>query len=162
MPQTCTICRRTDQRAINLALLSGEPFRSIAGRTGVSKSALVRHRINCVPRDLVQARQSNQIAEADLLLAEVCKLQRRANSILAKAEAAGDLRTALSAIREIRGSIELLARLAGELRDATQVNVLVTPEYQQVRALIVRTLAPFPEARVAVASALRELSDAGA
>ena len=160
MPQTCTVCRRADQHAIDCALLSGEPFRSIAVRTGVSKSALVRHRVKCVPRDLSAARLAKEIAEADLLLADVTRLQRRANAILAKAEALGDLRTALSAIRELRGTIELLARLAGELRDATQVNVLVTPEYQQVRTLIVRTLAPFPEARAAVALALRDVGHA--
>jgi hypothetical protein len=162
VPQTCTICRRQDERAINLALLAGEPFRSIAGRTGVSKSALVRHRINCVPRDLAQARLSKKVAQSDLLLADVCRLQRRANSILSKAEMSGDLRTALAAIRELRGTIELLARVTGELQETTQVNVLVSPEYLQLRTTILRTLAPYPEARMAIASALRNVDHAGA
>ena len=162
MPRTCTICRRRDEPAINLALLAGEPFRSIAERTGVSKSALVRHRIKCVPRDLAQARLSKKVAQSDLLLADVCRLQRRANSILSKAEMSGDLRTALAAIRELRGTIELLARVTGELQETTQVNVLVSPEYLELRTLILRTLAPYPEARMAIASALRNVGHASA
>lgn len=158
--RTCTVCRHPDERAINLALITGRAFREIAGQFGISKSALARHRIRCIPKDLVQARESRKVAEADMLLAEVCNLQRRATKILVQAEQAGDLRTALSAIREARGSVELLARLAGELRETTQVNVLVTPEYQHLRGLIIQTLAPYPEARLAVASAL-DHSDAG-
>ena len=45
----------------------------------------------------------------------------------------GDLRTALAAIRERRGTIELLARVTGELQETTQVNVLVSPEYLELR-----------------------------
>jgi hypothetical protein len=91
-----------------------------------------------------------------------CRLQRHANSILSKAEMSGDLRTALAAIRELRGTIELLARVTGELQETTQVNVLVSPEYLELRTIILRTLAPYPEARVAIASALRNVGHAGA
>jgi hypothetical protein len=43
-------------------------------------------------------------------------LQNRALSILDRADESGDLRTALSAIREARSNLELLAKLLGELQ----------------------------------------------
>jgi len=161
MTRTCTICRHPDEHTINLALLSGAPLRSIAVRHGVSKTSLTRHKLAHLPRDLVQARHTQKIAEADLLLANVCKLQSRTEDILVEAETSGDARVALAAIREMRSTLEFLARLAGELRDSPQVNVLITPEYQRLRTLIVEALAPYPEARAAVARALRDVVHAG-
>ena len=113
-----------------------------------------------LPASLVAARQAKEIASADDLLANVCKLQRRAQRILRKAESAGDHRTALAAIREVRSTIELLAKLLGELREGTNVNILITPEYQRLRGNVIEALEPYPDARLAVASALRETQDA--
>jgi len=109
----------------------------------------------------VQATETENVARADEILANVRKLQRRTETILDTTEAAGDHRTALAAIRELRNHLELLAKLVGELQEGTTVNVLMTPEYQVLQATIVRTLAPFPEARIAVAQALRQLPHAG-
>jgi hypothetical protein len=50
------------------------------------------------------------------LLAQVRALSERAGAILNRAERAGDLRVALVAVREVRGGLELLAKLAGEFR----------------------------------------------
>ena len=84
-------------------------------------------------------------------------LHSKAYSLLLQAEQAGDLRTALQGVREARGCLELLAKLEGKVSDAPVVNVLINPEWQNVRAVIVQTLAPYPEARIAVASALSRL-----
>ena len=45
--------------------------------------------------------------------------------------------------------------LLGDLDDRPVVNVLVSPEWQQVRAQILAALDPYPEARFAVAGALQ-------
>lgn len=58
--------------------------------------------------------------------------------------------TALKAIDRIHKQIELL----GELDDRPQVNVLVMPEWLQLRGAILHALAPYPEARAAVAAHL--------
>lgn len=76
MPQTCTVCRHKKLSDINLALVSGEPLRSIAGRMGLAKSSLQRHKENCIPRDLIQARLFGKIADADMLLGQLCSLQQ--------------------------------------------------------------------------------------
>jgi hypothetical protein len=100
MPQTCTVCRYKNVSEINLALVSGEPLRSIAGRTGLTKSSLQRHKQNCIPRDIIQARQIGKIADANMLLGQICNLQQRSEQILTKAEQSDDHKIALAAIRE--------------------------------------------------------------
>jgi len=104
------------------------------------------------------AEKAEEAAHADSLLEQVGDLQRRALAILGKAEEAGELRTALSAIREARGSLELLAKLLGEL-DERPVNVLISAEWIELRAVIVGALEPYSDARGAV---LRAIEGAGA
>ncbi len=154
MPRACTICNHAERVAINAALLDGTPYRHIAARFDTSTGALQRHKDEHLPVALVKAKEAENIAEADDLLGQVRALQGRALTILDKAEATGDLRTALAAIREARGNLELLARLLGELQEGATVNVLVSPAWLQVRTVIVQALAEYPEAQGAVVAAL--------
>jgi hypothetical protein len=113
-----------------------------------------RHKLEHLPVHLVKAQDAAEVAQADNLLGQVKSLQARALTILDKAEASGDLRTALSAIREARGNLELLAKLLGELQQEGTVNVLVAPEWLTLRSTIVTVLEPYPQAREAVLEAL--------
>lgn len=113
-----------------------------------------------MPQQLVNAKEAENAAQADHLLDRVEQLNRRAISILEQAETTGDLRVAISAIREARGCVELLAKLAGELQESQTVNVLVMPEWNEIRGSLTSALAPYPEAKRAVASALKELPSA--
>ncbi len=69
-----------------------------------------------------------------------------------------NLRTALGAIREARGCVELLGKLAGELQDAPTVNVFVSAEWLEVQTVILTALEPHADARFAVADALTNLN----
>ena len=89
-------------------------------------------------------------------------LQEKALALLTKAEQSGDLRTALQGVREARGCLELKARLEGELKDGQTVNVLIMPEWQTIRTLVVEALAPYSEARIVVAEALGRLTNGNA
>jgi hypothetical protein len=106
---------------------------------------------------LVKAEAARETARADDLLGQVQDLQRRTLTILEKAEKAEDWRTALSAIREARGTLELLARLTGELQQEGTVNLVVSPQWLSVRAALLQALAPYDEVRVAVAASLLHL-----
>lgn len=117
MPRTCTVCSHPAREAIDEALVEGVAFPALAAKYGVSKDALSRHKAKHLPAKLVMARAAEDVAQADSLLDQVRDLQARAHRILDKAEGAGDLRTALGAIREVRGNLELLARLLGELNE---------------------------------------------
>lgn len=154
MPRTCTVCNHPERLEIDRALLDGEAYRHIAARFDTSTGALQRHREH-LPNQLVKASEAQEVAQADNLLAQVKSLQTRALSILDRADAAGDLRTALSAIREARGNLELLAKLLGELQpESTTVNVYSTPEWLSLRAVVITALRPYPEAARAVSKAL--------
>ena len=76
----------------------------------------------------------------DKLLGQVTDLRDRAVAIRGKAEGSEDFRTALGAIREARGCLELLGKLAGQLQDAATINVIVTPEWQQLQAAVLAAL----------------------
>jgi hypothetical protein len=100
------------------------------------------------------AQAAEEVAQADELLGQIQNLQRRTLAILEAAEETRQHRTALSAIREAHSNLELLAKLLGELDDRPQVNVLVSPEWLELRAVIVTALEPHPEALRAVVGAL--------
>jgi hypothetical protein len=59
-------------------------------------------------------------------------------------------------IREARGCLELLAEMEGELHRQPVVNVLIAPEWLQLRMVILQALAPFPDARAALATTLTD------
>ncbi len=159
MPRSCTICGHAERESVDLALVRGTSYRTIADQHGVSKTALIRHKADHLPVALVKSREAAVVADADTLLHEVRGLQERTLSILACAEEAGELSTALRAIREARGNLELLGKLAGELNEAPTVNVLVaSAEWMQTRATILNALDPYPPARLAVSEALSRAS----
>jgi len=159
MPRVCTICSHPERAAIDAALVSGEPMRGIARMFAVSEDALNRHkRDGHTVTALAKAAGAETVA-ADDLLAQVRFLQVKALGVLATAEAAGSLNVALSAVREARSCVELLAKLLGELDDRPQVNVLVSPEWAAVRTALLDALRPYPDARTAVSTRLLAIGD---
>src|ERR671916_171174 len=114
MPRACTVCEHPEREAIDRVLVGGASNRSVASLHDVSEAAVRRHKSNHLPAKLVMAEKAAEVAEADTLLEQVKGLQGRAYAILEKAEETGELRTALGAIREASGNLELLAKLLGE------------------------------------------------
>ena len=161
MPRKCTICAHKSRAKIDKALVERQAFRHIAARFDVSTSALVRHHDDHVPVALVKAQAAAEAAQADALLAQVVDLRDRAIGILDTAEAGTNLRAAIGAIREARGCVELLAKLAGQLKDAPTVNILVSSEWQGLQAVILQALEPHVAARLAVAEALATVEYVG-
>jgi len=154
MPRTCTICVHAQRAAIDRALVQGVPLRDIAGRHGLSKSAVERHQAEHLPVLLSKAREAEDAAAADDLLAQLRDLHARTLAILDAAERQGALAPALGAIREARGNLELLAKLTQQLDARPTFNLLVAPEWLTMRAAIFEALAPYREARASVVSRL--------
>ena len=163
MARTCTVCAHADRATIDRALVQGTALRDIAERSGTSATALHRHKAEHLPVLLTKAQDAEEIADADRLLAELRALQTRTLAILGKAERSDRLGVALMAIGEARRNLELLAKLLGQLDERPQLNVLVMPEWLAVRTALLGALAPYPEARTAVAARLLalEAADAG-
>jgi hypothetical protein len=158
MPRVCTICTHPEREAINQALVNGEPYRVIAQRYAASPDAVFRHKADHLPSVMVKSEQAKETALADDLLGQVKALRNKAISILGKAEAAGDLRTALLGIREARACVELLLEVEGELNRAPVISLYLSPEWLRVRGVLVQALGDFPEARAAAALALQQVN----
>jgi hypothetical protein len=162
VPRTCTVCSHPSQDAIDEALVAGTALSALSAKYRVSDDAMGRHKANHLPAKLAKAHEAEEVSRADDLLRQVRALQSKTLKILLRAEGAGDLRTALSAVREARGNVELLAKLSGELDESPVVNVLISPEWLELRAVIVGALDPHPDARGAVLRALEEASNGSA
>lgn len=137
-------------------MLSGESMRAIASRVGdVSKDALARHRAHISP---ALARIAERRAEAGALTAaqRLEELYGRASKVLQSAESEGKASLSLAAIRELRGLVELLAKISGELdeRPVTVINLAESAEWVQLRGLIMAALQPHPDAARAVVAAI--------
>lgn len=157
MPRTCTVCASPHREAIDKALIAGEPARSVASRyVTIGRMAVQRHKDEHLPATLAKAHEAGEVAHADDLLGQVRGLRSKAIAILIQAERAGDLKTALMGVREARACVELLAEMEGELNRAPRVNVILSPEWARLRAIIISALAPCPDARLAVAARLIE------
>ncbi len=100
------------------------------------------------------------VAEADDLLSRLEALQSRTLAVLEAAEGTQNYSIALAAIRESRSNLELIGRLTRELESAPTFNLYLSPEWLELRAVIVAALEPFSEAKESVLRAL-EAADNG-
>ena len=59
--------------------------------------------------------------------------------------------------REARGYVELMGKALDRIREAppAQITIVNNPEWVELRTLIMTALEPYPEAREAVAHAIR-------
>jgi hypothetical protein len=160
MPKQCPVCVHSERQEIEKALLGSETLHQIAQRFSLSYWAVYRHRQKHLPKQLKKAQDVQEMIQADSLLRQMLYLQSRALTILRTAEASGELKTALGAIREARGNLELLAKLGGELAQEGTINILVMPAWVSLRTVILRALESYPEARLKIAQALSEVDHA--
>jgi hypothetical protein len=106
---------------------------------------------------LVKAAAAEETRQALDIVAQLKAINGASLNILSDARKSGDGELALKAIDRIHRQVELQAKLLGELDDRTQVNVLLTPEWHSLRALILAALRPYP----AALEALRATISAG-
>ena len=165
----CTICGHPDRASIDRALIAGTSQRGIAGRYGFSKSAVARHAKDHIAETIATARQALQIEHGGNLIDQVGAIKAETLAILNDVKGT-DKKTALAALRRLLDCVELVAKVEGilretgvaatskvegQIRDGTTINLTVSPEWARTRAIILQALEPFPEARVAVATALQ-------
>lgn len=147
-----SVDRHRSRDAIEAAIARGKSVRAIADQFGVSKSTIQRHKDRMAAR--MASAPSAEHTGSEELLAKVRNLHTEAEAILTKSKQAGDHKTALSAIREARSNLELLAKMLGELQSGTNVNVVVSNQWVELRADLIGALRPFPDALIAVMHAL--------
>jgi hypothetical protein len=159
MGRLCTICSHAELDAINGALVGSESLRTIASRWSVSKTALLRHKTSHLPATLVKAEAAAAAAEGDSLWDRYKQASRETTAILEEARTAGrkDNNLALKAIARVEKQLEVGRRLMSEINSGASTSVTASPEWQKLRAAILVALEPFPDARLAVAKAVKNV-----
>ncbi len=160
MPRTCSICTHDQRQAIDRALLAGDPYRNIAVRFGTSVASLQRHKTDHLSARIAKVAERQEEADVRTAIDVVTQLRGingAAIGVLKQARDAGDGALTLQATDRILKQIELQAKLIDLISDGTTVNVVVSPEWVQLRTLIVGALRAHPEALRDVATALRSI-----
>jgi hypothetical protein len=110
----CTICRHPQLEEIAVSLVRNGT-RDTARRFGMSRSALDRHKKH-LPSTLVKAHEAKEVAAASSVLSQLRELVSDCRIIAGKAQAARQWSQATAALREVRSTLELLARLEMEIQ----------------------------------------------
>lgn len=155
----CKACVHPERTSIDADLAGGETNIAVAARYGLSKDSIRRHKDKHLSESLKAVQARREAEGATTAIDRMERLYDKAQGILTLAEAQGKAALSLAALKELRGIVELLAKLSGELdeRPTVQVlNVQASPEWAVLRGVILAALRPFPEASQAVAGALEQ------
>lgn len=154
MPRVCTVCAHAERRAIDTALVTDAPNRRIATQYGLTEASVRRHKSEHIPVATVAAQDAADLAEAETLLERLKGLNTETRAILRETRETRDHDLSLKALARLEKQLELEAKLLGELNEGVTVNLSVSPEWVQIRALILQAVTPYPEAAQAVVGAL--------
>lgn len=157
MPRACTICAHAERAAIDTTISAGRSYRNIAQQYGVGYTAVARHASEHIAAAVASSQSAKREGAALDVVAQLRAINGAALAVLQDARKARDGELTLKAIDRLQRQIELQAKLLGDLSDAPQVNITVTPEWVTLRTVILTTLAPYADARAAVAYALARL-----
>jgi hypothetical protein len=139
-------------------LFPDSPSCSVHSRyCSLSRPAIQRHKAEHLPQTMVKAKESEDVGHAIDVVKQLKAINGASLQILNEAGLAGNSELVLKAVDRVLRQVELQAKLLGELDERPQVNVLLAPEWLTVRATVLTALAPYPEARVAVAQQLATL-----
>jgi len=143
MIKQCTICTSPRRAEIESDLIAGKTYEYIAQKYNVSRRVVRRHWHNKhAAEDIAQAARAREVADGDILLEQVENLKGRALKILGQAEKEGT-REACMALREVRGIVELLAKVQGSLPDQPTINInLIETQFNDFRTAVVGVICP--------------------
>lgn len=162
------------QRAeIELQLARGVPLRVLSKRYGLSPDALWRHKANLPPqlKEALIAKALKPGIALDALRTEeseslLLNLQSQRVKLLQAQDTAivtEQLSIVAAISAQIHRNLELVSRYLGLLvqhHQHTTVSILLAPEYLTLRATLIQSLAPYPDARRAVTEALQRIESA--
>jgi hypothetical protein len=115
MPPTCSICRNQAKDDINSALLGSASLRDIAGRFGVARSSLDRHRRKCLGPRIATALARYEEIDGRRLVSDLLGLRERLAAGVLRTSAEQDYATLRGLSAEFRQTIELIGRFTGDL-----------------------------------------------
>lgn len=160
MTTRCGACLHRQSGAIDAAIRAGEPATRIARAYGLSRYVVGRHRdAHLGPVAMVSPTSASFVdpdTSVEALDRRLVALQSILTDAVDQAVRTGKTSALLGASRELRATIESVARLRGQLNERPTVNLLALPAWQHVSSRLLAALTDFPEARAAAARALTE------
>jgi hypothetical protein len=170
MSRPFSITRHPDRAQIERDLAIGLPLRRLARKYGLSKDALCRYRKKLPPQLRAAMLAQSLRPEVDLEKLRTVESEgllvnlaaQRAKLLLWQdaAASAEQYQVAASIAAQLHRNLELVGKYLGEFAQhhvSTSVSVLISPEYLELRAALLRALQPFPDARAAVVQEIRRL-----
>ena len=154
MPRVCTVCTHAARTTIDDRLVHGVPFRTIAEQYNVSPQALIRHKNDHLPAAMIKAQEETDVRHAIDIVQQLKAINSVCWRVLQEARETGDHALVLRATDRVFKQIELQAKLIGELEQEGTTTITITPQWVAIRTVLLHALAPYPEARAAVAAAL--------
>lgn len=173
----CPVCNHPERARIETAKAAGVSYRVLAEKFGLSKDSLHRHWTNCVRPETkaellagpVKLKElAGKAAEENLSVLESLSIVRARlmHNFLAASEM-GDANATATLSGRLLETLREAGRLTGEIarlapNQTTIINntmILESPQYARLQLEIINALNPFPEARVAVAAALRRIAN---
>jgi hypothetical protein len=164
------VINHSDRAAIEYGLARGTPVRQLARKYGLSIDSLYRFRAKMSPQLRAQHMAKRLKASADLdklrveesesILSNLAQQRVRLWGLQDAAIEAGDRREAAYIGDVILRTVKLASAYLGEFSKHevhTNVNVMISEGYLRLRSRMMQALAPFPEARRAIATTLQEL-----
>jgi len=166
----CTICNHPARPQIDLAIATGLSKRAIAERFGVSRDAVWRHAQAHLTAEMRAALAIKLLQrEGDtrrILLEEGAGVTEALKAIrgplfglFLAAVDTGDNKAAAALSGRLHENLALVAKLTGELvphAGTSITNVLLSPDFQRLRAELIRVLARYPEAQAEIAAVFRQ------
>jgi hypothetical protein len=166
----CTICNHPARPQIDLAIATGVAKRAVAERFGVSRDAVWRHGQTHLTAEMRAALATKLLQrEGDtrrILLEEGAGVSEALKAIrgplfglFLAAVDTGDNRAATAVSGRLHENLALVAKLTGELvphAGTTITNILLSPDFQRLRAELMRVLARYPEAQAEIAAVFRQ------
>lgn len=155
----CKVCTSPDRDAIDRLLVApGKNQQEIGRIFGIHPRNLSRHKDLHLSQLLKNVAATEYVegeaARGKSLLDQIGGLRDRSMKILDQAEGTKSLDTALRAVREARGCIEVMAKLTGQIEQGTTVNIFQGPAWVAVQTNMIMALQDYPEAKERVLQAL--------
>jgi hypothetical protein len=167
-PGACQVCNSPHRHSVDVALAHGLGHDAIGKRYDLSPHSVQRHGKNHLSPQMMAAVQhalhpsavdldALKVSEGENLMHNLLHQRARLASHIELAVAIGDPSAAIRGEAAITNNLQLVSKLLGVLvnvHETRHQHILTHPDYLRLREVLLKALAPFPEARIAVGRAL--------